>query len=602
MRSGEMVLAGSFFSAHASPHSLPLDQVSVPIRAGIRRIGRWLAHDWQGRRYGVLALSLVVISSLVVLAYYLNHPRVEISADTPGYTHVAKRILTVGDPVDAMRTPGYPSLIALVFWIAGNGNLAALSVVQGVLFVLTALEIYSITALIVRRAWVAFCVGLMVGANTYLMAFAKAIVVESFALWLVASLTLAAVLFVHTLRAREFWLVALFALAAFMTRPEWVYVPIPLFAYLLFVAARRARFRCLLPHALLALVVLYGVLGLFIYQNAKENGCACLTFIQRLNMVGKVLQYHMQDEATPEYTLVMQKADALVAQGSVSPYRFAAEYPEITAHDWKLGGDYAFSVIAHHPVEFFLHTIPILLTSSMEYNAFSHISPHGPFLLPLLSIHSLSGHVYKSYQLFPLFALFWVVLLLHRRTRMLRLVEAIGVVLFLAVYDLLLTSLGGFVEYWRLHIPFDPLVTVVIWGTLGMALALWGRQLLSRLVVPWRVVCWVWGTLIVGGLSSALAIIAVGYGPGKLTHLLGVPGVHLLAAHPLRVFVALSVPVAFTLWNVVARRRGKLPAKTGGQKEPSSVDEGAAALFDGLPEHEEGQTALLSKKLDGLSP
>jgi 4-amino-4-deoxy-L-arabinose transferase-like glycosyltransferase len=451
------------------------------IQQRVLQLKQTIVDDWHGLRFLIYAFALLLLTGLFVIAFYLNHPQVEVSADTPGYLYVTQNILTKGDPFNALRTPGYPLFIALILLVAGSNNLAAVSIVQAVLFVCTVLEIYAITALIVRRAWVAFASGLLVGVNTYLIAYVKPLVVESLCLWLVASLTLAAVLFVRTPRARWLWLVAAFLLAALITRPEWIFAPIPLFAFLLLMVARRARLRRLLLHALVAVVLLYGVLGLLIYQNGQETGYAGLTFVQRINLMGKVMQYHMQNEAPPQYQTMMQQVNTFMEQGGTDPLAMVKEYPAISDHYWEVAGSYATSVIEGHPIEFVLKTLPIMVTSSKGYNTFSPLVPSGPFYVPLVGINFFSADVYRSYQLFPVFALFWVALLFWRRTRTLRSVQMMGVVMFLGLLELTLTSLGGYVEYWRLHIPFDPLVTIVIWGSVFAGISLWGKRLLLRL-------------------------------------------------------------------------------------------------------------------------
>lgn len=451
------------------------------VQQRVLQLKQTIADDWRGPRYLSYAFALLLLTGLFVLAFYLNHPQVEVSADTPGYLYVTHNILTKGNPFNALRTPGYPLFIALILLVAGSNNLAAVSIVQAVLFICTTLEIYAITALIARRAWVAFAVGLLVGVNTYLIAYVKSLVVESLCLWLVASLTLAAVLFVRTPRARWLWVVAGFLLVAFITRPEWIFAPVPLFAFLLLLVARRARLRRLLLHALVAVVLLYGALGLLIYQNGQETGYAGLTFVQRINLMGKVMQYHMQNEAPPQYQTMMQQVDTFMDQGGTDPLAMVQEYPALSDHYWEVAGSYATSVIEGHPIEFVLKTLPIMVTSSKGYNTFSPLVSSGPFYVPLEGINFFSANVYRSYQLFPLFALFWVALLFWRRTRALRSVQMMGVVMFLALLELTLTSLGGYVEYWRLHIPFDPLVTIVIWGSVLAGVSLWGKQLLLRL-------------------------------------------------------------------------------------------------------------------------
>src|SRR3989440_9352274 len=102
-----------------------------------------------------------------------------------------------------------------------QGNLAAVSELQVMLFVLATLELYVLAALVLRRAWIAFLISLLVGINIPLLSYVKPIMSEAMALWLTVSLALAVVVFLQTLRARTLWLVTACMLLLFLTRPEW---------------------------------------------------------------------------------------------------------------------------------------------------------------------------------------------------------------------------------------------------------------------------------------------------------------------------------------------------------------------------------------------
>jgi hypothetical protein len=51
-----------------------------------------------------------------------------------------------------------------------------------------------------------------------------------------------------------------------------------------------------------------------------------------------------------------------------------------------------------------------------------------------------------------------------------------GTIALLAVYDIALTSLAGYGDYARFHAPVDPLLTVVILGTILAAAVLVVRE------------------------------------------------------------------------------------------------------------------------------
>jgi len=517
--------------------------------------------DWQGMR--VLSYSLVVLlaSSVVTAAFYLNHLHWEWNDDTPGYLASTQNILQHGNFVSALRVPGFPAFMALIFLLVGKQSLFAVSLVQAVLFVMVALEVYIMVWLLFRRSWLALIAGLLVGTNTYLLSFTKPVTVEGISIWLVTTLACATVLFVQTVKVRDFWLVAILTLVLFMTRPEWMYVPLPLFVYLLFLAARRGKLRRLLPHGIAAVVLLYAVLGLYIYANATQNGYLGVSYIQNINELGKVMQYQMQNDAPLQYASLTEKINAFLAQHpDGTPYNlWSSTAPEVSYNDWALSGEYGGTVIQHHLLEFSLKTIPVIFTSSDELYAFSPIDHQGHFALPLLVIQVVSAGVQRTYRLFPFFALGWLFFLFWGRTRRQRSVEIMGAVLLLASYDLVLTSVGAYDDYMRFHIPFDPLVTIAIWGSILMGLALCEPYVLrghvrSNLLRLWQVIGWVWGTLV-----GVLLLVCIGWtvlatGASGLAHPNNWPIVTAARGHPLYILGVLAVPVFLTFLAYRASR------------------------------------------------
>src|SRR5450759_232820 len=106
---------------------------------------QWLIKDWQTDKYFLFGTLLLLLTVILTVAYYVNYPRVELNADTPAYLRFVNRIYMHTQPyflVDIWRLPGYPLLITFVYALYGQGNLMAVSIVQGILFVLATMEIY----------------------------------------------------------------------------------------------------------------------------------------------------------------------------------------------------------------------------------------------------------------------------------------------------------------------------------------------------------------------------------------------------------------------------------------------------------------------------
>lgn len=451
-----------------------LDFANWPRRV-FRDAASILTRKWQTSRSFYFAGLLFLITTLLVVLYYMNHLQPSEGPDSFENIANAQRIAAHGQLVDPHRLPGFPLLIALMFALAGQGNVMAVSVANAVLFIFATLEIYVITLLVFRRRWVAFVIGLLVGTNLVLLSFVKAIDPEGLALWLLVSLALAAVLFVQTLRIRYLWLVTACTLGLFFTRAEWIYLPVPLFAYLMLVAARQnSALRGLLLHALVSVVLLYAVLAGYIFINATQYHFVGVTDIQNINAWGKVIQYDMQNEAPAEYASIAQITNTYQAHGGDNPYDLLEQHPEFKSNHFALVGAYTWSIIERHPGEFLMKSVPVALFPWRYFYYGSSADPQGSFGGLLVGLQSVFHMLYRLNIGFPLCAGAWIFLLCRRRTACLASVQAMGVLVLLVLYGIVVTTLGGYGSYTRLHMPFDPLLILVLWGSLlgGLLLVL----------------------------------------------------------------------------------------------------------------------------------
>lgn len=443
----------------------------------------WMA-DWHGPRIYAGALLIVALSALTVAAFYINHPAVNLYGDTHTYVGVARRYLNGGPFLDELRAPGYPLLIAAIFAVAGTGNLTAVQNVQAMLFVLTALEAYALAYMVLRRTWMACALGLLVGCNILLISYFKPILSEALTIFLVMTLALLWVRFAQSVRARDLWLVAAGALALYLTRLEWSYLAALLFGLALYVAWQRGRLRALLPHALGATLVLYALVGAYIVANGFQTGYRGLTVVQNINLLGKVMQYHMQDEAPPQYAEQAAIVDSYVRRGIMTPWPILHQHPEFARDHYALAGAYATAVVKAHPVEFAADSLPLLVTTLAPSYLYAHVLAYRPLAGVLVPGSQLFLWIHGSAALFPLVVLLLLGLLLWRRTRARTAVQAAAGVALLVVYDLVVTSYGTYTDYPRLHSPFDPLILLLVWGTLlvaaDAAFQRWARPRLAR--------------------------------------------------------------------------------------------------------------------------
>jgi hypothetical protein len=439
---------------------------------------QWLIKDWQTNKYLFFGVLLLLLTIIATVTYFVNYPRVEFNADSPAYIVVADRLYV--NPillVDVWRLPGYPFLIAFVYAFAGYRNWMAISYAQGVLFVLATMEIYVLAILILKRTWMAFLIGLIVGTNVILLSYVKPIMSEGLALWQLTTLALAVVYFIRTLKIRTFWLVVVCLVPLLFTRPEWLYLPVPLFAYFLLITLRRGPVRRVLVNVVFALVCVYGLVGSYIGINTLVNHYPGLTAVENFNLMGKVLQYNMQDEAPPEYARESHQLDILVVRVDRDPYHVLPYVSSLSKDDDLPAGIFARTIILHHPVEFLIKSLPLFAPSLTRYYDSSRKYIPGPFDEPLALMKAFDRILYRANVFFLVFAPFWFLLFCWRRYRSEPLTREMGAVVLLAFYALVVTILGGYRldDYMRVHIVFDPLLIFVVWGSLFM-----GARLLLR--------------------------------------------------------------------------------------------------------------------------
>lgn len=450
-----------------APRSASGGKVAKVVAAPLARLARVRAAvvaDWHGPRVYAGALVVGVLSALTVAAFYRNHFGTDIYPDTVTYVTVARHIFDGGPFMDALRAPGYPLLIAATFAAFGVGNLAAVQCVQAVFFILTALEAYALAYLLLRRTWMACVLGLLIGCNIVLISYVKPILTEGIAMFLVMTLALVFSIFVRTLRARDLWLLAACALVLYLTRLEWAFAVVPLFGFALFVAWQRGRLRALLPHVLGAVLVLYALLGLYVAANAAQTGYRGLSVNQNIELLGKVMQYHMQNEAPPQYAREAAIVDSYVRRGVTNPWTIANEHQEFARDHFALAAAYSSSIIKAHPVEFIADTLPVLVTTLAPTYLYSPIAMQGHFGPELSLASKLFVLLHDALLVFPLLALALLWLLLRRQTRRLAVVQTAAGIALLVVYDVTMTSFGNYTDYGRMHAPVDPLMLLLVWG------------------------------------------------------------------------------------------------------------------------------------------
>ena len=450
--------------------------------AGYRRLTAALSADWAGRRVFAYGAIVALLACAVAGMFLVNNPAPFLPYhDSHEYIASAHRIMAGESWADPQRLPGYPLFLAVIFTLTGRTNLMAAQLVQMGLFVVTALEVYVIGYRLWKHTRLAALIAALVGTNVYFLEFARPILSDGLALFLATTLALAIVVFIERPGVRLFWLVAVLTLALFMTRADWYLLPVPLFAYLLFVAHRHGLTRRLLPHAIAALVLLYAIQGGYIAMNAHANGFAGLTSDENINLYGKVVQYHMEGEAPSQFAHIASSTERdILIHHSRDPWTIFWADPTLGRNNFSVMGAYARAIVLRHPAQFLADSVPLAFNSLYDPYQFGGINAYRRLAKPLDVLLNFSTLDYALYLLFPFCAAGWLIVLLRRprRLRGRRRAEMAGALTLLALYDLAVTTVGSYAEYGRLHLGFDPLMLIVVGGSIALFVSS-SRQLRS---------------------------------------------------------------------------------------------------------------------------
>ncbi len=438
------------------------------------------------------ALLLLISTTILTVAYYTNDPQVRVHPDTSTYIIVMARFLAHPNLlVDPTRLPGYPLFITLISILKGYNclttvsNLTSKSAIshylqlkgyncltpvsdaQAILFILMTLEIYLITLLLFQQCWLAFLVGLLVGTNLILLSYIKPIMSEGLATFLLTTFALTVVWFIRSVRVWKLWLVTLSLLLLIFTRPEWVYLPVLLLPCLLLISIQRKGLQKLIQysiHTILSLMLIYLCVVAYIEINGIQNHYQIFTTVVNDDLIGKVVEYKMENEYPPKYKPIVRKLNQCIIRIDKDPFHFLACVPTLRAFYARQAGELAKSIILSHPGEFLFKTLPLFFSSLTD--DYHRPTPHGPFYTPLSWLESFHQVLYQFNAFFPACVVICLFLLCWKPTRFRPAILAMGAIVLLLVYGIIVTTLVGYRpdDYARFHVVFDPLLILAIWG------------------------------------------------------------------------------------------------------------------------------------------
>lgn len=464
------------------PHGIPMGspnerdewstgEPTVPRMRAVSAQTRAVTPTRRGPAPRGLLASLAVVTGLMLLAQvivYSTHPAIAVWPDSTEYLARAAAITHQGQLADPRRVPGYPLLLAAIFFVTGGQHLKAVVAVQTLLTALTVYEIYLLSWRLARQPWVAGAVAALVAVNVYFIDWQYSILVENFSTWLVVTLFLLAERLVSAGRsARHRAALVSFTLVSvvlILTGPLFIYLPALLLIAMIALTLwrKRERWKGRAAKLALSLALIYACVAGYMVANSATSGYFGLSYTGSVNMFGRIMAHHLDTlSVSPSLQPIQRNLIAFERTGGKSPWVFAERYG-YGANNYSALSRYANNVVERHPVAYALAALQDIPTIWQPTPRFYAVSG-GSTALTLF--YHLGLAELLSYLLLPV-VLLWLIIRLWRKpddpARQVELMALLAVVAAIA-----LLSVSAFDEYYRLREPLD-------WGYyMVVALAAW---------------------------------------------------------------------------------------------------------------------------------
>jgi hypothetical protein len=424
-----------------------------------------------------LPLAFVVVACAIgQLAVLLQTPLVAWRPDSSSYTQVADQILHHFQFVDALRTPTYPTFLAVIFVLTGGEHLGAVVLAQTGLTLITILEIYLLAYRVSASRWQAGVVACLIGVNPFVTNWERCILPEALTFWLVVTLCLVFERYLRHERPATLAMLAFLLVATIMARPQYLYLPAVVAGILVY---RRLR-----QHSLsrgwkeLVVVGAIPIMAVCAYcaTNAAVSGYLGLSDITNLNLFGKVIEYHMLDmsgyPADPSFARF--RADIAASAAAWDPHAAAQNswvHQDVTAHLWDfvqshpqydvhhraMYGAYSGTIIVHHPLYYIEMTAGDVMAATY---AGPQLSADFSFISPwIAALFVLFSFLARMYAFLPALLIAGAVSAWRHADRPASLMVF---ALVLAITgNIIVPALTDFTEFWRLRFPTDWSMTLV---------------------------------------------------------------------------------------------------------------------------------------------
>ena len=278
----------------------------------------------KSRKYFWVFLGVVLISRLMIWAVIQEHPQSFLEQDSPSYTDPAEALIADGrydtqpgsDTPLTLRPPGYPVWLALVFLLFGK-SAQAVVFSQIFLFLGSLMLTYALTEKMfgLRAAWVA---AILLALDPSSLSHTFKILTETLTAFLTLAFAYCIFGFYRTRGKLHFGLGAGLSLALVtLVRPTTYYfLPILLFAFMIFLIREKFQWKTILSGLLITLLPFLILVGGWQWRNLETAGLFRLTSVQGWALyLGKGAQIYSEKHQVP-----MEEAQPILLQKLYQTY------------------------------------------------------------------------------------------------------------------------------------------------------------------------------------------------------------------------------------------------------------------------------------------
>jgi 4-amino-4-deoxy-L-arabinose transferase-like glycosyltransferase len=298
------------------------------------------------RKYFWVFLGVVLISRLIIWTLIPEHPQSFLEVDSPSYTDPAEALIADGrydtkpgsGTPETLRPPGYPVWLSLIFLLFGKSTQAVVFS-HIFLFLGTLALTFALTEKMFgpRSAWVAV---ILLALDPSSLSYTFKILTETLTAFLTLAFAYCVFGFYRTRGKFHFGLGAGLSLALVtLVRPTTYYfMPILLFALMIFLIREKFKWKAILSGLLITLLPFLVLVGGWQWRNLETAGVFRLTSVQGWALyLGKGAQIYSEKYQVPlkeAQSLLLQKLDQTHPHWSRLPMEQLDDI--YLAEGWKL--------------------------------------------------------------------------------------------------------------------------------------------------------------------------------------------------------------------------------------------------------------------------